>query len=130
MGLSKVRQHTLVSGGVRGTLPWMAPELLSGKSNMVSEKVILYATIEYPRTDTSVLNMSSLFPLLLKTFLFGQRLILFMFQFSSISVLQIDVYSFGIVMWELLTGEEPYADMHCASIIGKCHKSLYLVGCE
>lgn len=24
-------------------------------------------------------------------------------------------------MWELLTGDEPYADMHCASIIGK-HK--------
>lgn len=38
MGLSKVKQHTLVSGGVRGTLPWMAPELLSGKSNMVTEK--------------------------------------------------------------------------------------------
>jgi len=34
-------------------------------------------------------------------------------------VLQIDVYSFGIVMWELLTGDEPYADMHCASIIGE-----------
>ncbi|XP_059636264.1 uncharacterized protein LOC132278488 [Cornus florida] len=68
LGLSKVKQHTLVSGGVRGTLPWMAPELLSGKSNMVTEKI--------------------------------------------------DVYSFGIVMWELLTGEEPYADMHCASIIG------------
>ncbi|KAL3841026.1 hypothetical protein ACJIZ3_025617 [Penstemon smallii] len=68
LGLSKVKQHTLVSGGVRGTLPWMAPELLSGKSHMVSEKI--------------------------------------------------DVYSFGIVMWELLTGDEPYADMHCASIIG------------
>ncbi|CAM8911435.1 unnamed protein product [Rhodiola kirilowii] len=68
MGLSKVKQHTLVSGGVRGTLPWMAPELLSGKSNMVSENV--------------------------------------------------DVYSFGIVLWELLTGDEPYKDMHCASIIG------------
>ncbi|XP_024025619.1 uncharacterized protein LOC21405688 isoform X1 [Morus notabilis] len=68
LGLSKVKQHTLVSGGVRGTLPWMAPELLSGKSNMVTEKI--------------------------------------------------DVYSFGIVMWEVLTGEEPYADMHCASIIG------------
>ncbi|GFZ18570.1 kinase superfamily with octicosapeptide/Phox/Bem1p domain-containing protein [Actinidia rufa] len=38
LGLSKVKQHTLVSGGIRGTLPWMAPELLSGKSNMVSEK--------------------------------------------------------------------------------------------
>lgn len=68
LGLSKVKQHTLVSGGVRGTLPWMAPELLSGKSNMVTEKI--------------------------------------------------DVYSFGIVMWEVLTGDEPYADMHCASIIG------------
>jgi hypothetical protein len=68
LGLSKVKQHTLVSGGVRGTLPWMAPELLSGKSHMVTEKI--------------------------------------------------DVYSFGIVMWELLTGDEPYSDMHCASIIG------------
>lgn len=68
LGLSKVKQKTLVSGGVRGTLPWMAPELLSGKSKMVTEKV--------------------------------------------------DVYSFGIVMWELLTGEDPYTDMHCASIIG------------
>lgn len=36
-----MKQHTLVSGGVRGTLPWMASELLSGKSNMVSEKVRL-----------------------------------------------------------------------------------------
>lgn len=67
LGLSKVKQHTLVSGGVRGTLPWMAPELLSGKTK-VTEKI--------------------------------------------------DVYSFGIVMWELLTGDEPYGDMHCASIIG------------
>lgn len=68
LGLSKVKQHTLVSGGVRGTLPWMAPELLSGKSDMVSEKI--------------------------------------------------DVYSFGIVMWELLTGEDPYSDMRAAEIIG------------
>ncbi|KAH6555203.1 hypothetical protein KP509_1Z274300 [Ceratopteris richardii] len=66
-GLSKVKHQTLVSGGVRGTLPWIAPELLSGKG-LVTEKV--------------------------------------------------DVYSFGIVMWELLTGEEPYANMHCGTIIG------------
>ena len=38
-GLSKVKHQTLVSGGVRGTLPWMAPELLSGNGNMVTEKV-------------------------------------------------------------------------------------------
>uniref|UniRef100_A0A7N0SWI8 Protein kinase domain-containing protein n=1 Tax=Kalanchoe fedtschenkoi TaxID=63787 RepID=A0A7N0SWI8_KALFE len=68
LGLSKVKCKTLISGGVRGTLPWMAPELLNGSSSLVSEKV--------------------------------------------------DVYSFGIVMWELLTGEEPYADLHYGTIIG------------
>ncbi|GAV73894.1 PB1 domain-containing protein/Pkinase_Tyr domain-containing protein [Cephalotus follicularis] len=68
LGLSKVKCHTLISGGVRGTLPWMAPELLNGSSSLVSEKV--------------------------------------------------DVFSFGIVLWELLTGEEPYADLHYGAIIG------------
>ncbi|XP_019448636.1 PREDICTED: uncharacterized protein LOC109351591 isoform X1 [Lupinus angustifolius] len=67
-GLSRIKRNTLVSGGVRGTLPWMAPELLNGSSSRVSEKV--------------------------------------------------DVFSFGISMWEILTGEEPYADMHCGAIIG------------
>ncbi|KAG0475161.1 hypothetical protein HPP92_014847 [Vanilla planifolia] len=43
LGLSKVKQHTLVSGGIRGTLPWMAPELLSGKTSMVSEKIDVYS---------------------------------------------------------------------------------------
>ncbi|WOH01067.1 hypothetical protein DCAR_0520446 [Daucus carota subsp. sativus] len=66
LGLSKIKQKTLVSGGVRGTVPWMAPELLSCKS-LVTEKV--------------------------------------------------DVYSFGIVMWELLTGEEPYSKMRSHEII-------------
>ena len=41
LGLSKVKQQTFVSGGVRGTLPWMAPELLNGNSNLVSEKVAM-----------------------------------------------------------------------------------------
>ncbi|CAA2996861.1 flag-tagged kinase domain of mitogen-activated kinase kinase kinase [Olea europaea subsp. europaea] len=58
----------MVTGGVRGTLPWMAPELLNGGSSKVSEKV--------------------------------------------------DVFSFGIVLWEILTGEEPYANMHYGAIIG------------
>jgi len=35
---------------------------------------------------------------------------------------QVDVFSFGIVLWELLTGEEPYADLHYGVIIGG-HKS-------
>lgn len=54
-----------------------------------------------------------------------QRFLLFFFYFfdaglfRSLAPCQVDVYSFGIVMWELLTGEEPYADMNCASIIGE-----------
>jgi len=67
-GLSKVKQTTMVSGGMRGTLPWMAPEMLEMSSNMVSTKV--------------------------------------------------DVYSFGIIMWEILTGKEPYAGMHHGGVIG------------
>nr|KAJ0190487.1 hypothetical protein LSAT_V11C800424780 [Lactuca sativa] len=67
-GLSRIKRNTLVSGGMRGTLPWMAPELLNGSTTRVSEKV--------------------------------------------------DVFSFGITMWEILTGEEPYANMHCGAIIG------------
>nr|CAD1834182.1 unnamed protein product [Ananas comosus var. bracteatus] len=67
LGLSKVKQRTLVSGGIRGTIPWMAPELFSCTKNMVTEKV--------------------------------------------------DVYSFGIVMWELLTGEEPYENLRSDEII-------------
>ena len=39
LGLSKVKQQTFVSGGVRGTLPWMAPELLNGSSSFVTDKV-------------------------------------------------------------------------------------------
>ncbi|KAH7517506.1 hypothetical protein FEM48_Zijuj09G0072100 [Ziziphus jujuba var. spinosa] len=73
-GLSRIKRNTLVSGGVRGTLPWMAPELLNGSSNRVSEKV--------------------------------------------------DVFSFGISMWEILTGEEPYANMHCGAIIGGIVKNI------
>ncbi|KAI3772904.1 hypothetical protein L6452_04098 [Arctium lappa] len=67
-GLSRIKRNTLVSGGVKGTLPWMAPELLNGSTTRVSEKV--------------------------------------------------DVFSFGITMWEILTGEEPYANLHCGAIIG------------
>ncbi|KAH9650134.1 hypothetical protein KPL70_026242 [Citrus sinensis] len=68
-GLSRIKCNKLVSGGVCGTLPWMAPELLNGSNNRISEKV--------------------------------------------------DVYSFGMALWEIITCEEPYANMHCGAIIGK-----------
>ncbi|KAM3278285.1 hypothetical protein ACQJBY_045874 [Aegilops geniculata] len=42
-GLSKMKQATMVSGGMRGTLPWMAPELLTMSGTKVSEKVDVYS---------------------------------------------------------------------------------------
>jgi len=38
---------------------------------------------------------------------------------TLIWMLQVDVFSFGIVLWELFTGEEPYADLHYGAIIGE-----------
>ena len=40
-----MKHQTLVSGGVRGTLPWMAPELLSGNSKMVTDKVFMHGPL-------------------------------------------------------------------------------------
>jgi serine/threonine protein kinase len=37
---------------------------------------------------------------------------------------QVDVFSFGIVLWELLTGEEPYADLHYGVIIGEYKRAM------
>lgn len=100
LGLSKVKCQTLISGGVRGTLPWMAPELLNGSSSLVSEKVCALILVGLFLTlvclAISGIHISVLIALLL----------------------QVDVFSFGIVLWELLTGEEPYADLHYGAIIG------------
>jgi hypothetical protein len=41
------------------------------------------------------------------------------------------VFSFGIVLWEILTGEEPYANMHYGAIIGMSfvHDSFVFCSC-
>ena len=44
LGLSKIKQRTLISGGLRGTIPWMAPELFNSKNDLVTEKVIWLST--------------------------------------------------------------------------------------
>lgn len=67
LGLSLLKQNEGVDISMRGTLSWMAPELLNKKRSLVTEKV--------------------------------------------------DIYSFGVVMWELLTGERPYAKMQPKDII-------------
>lgn len=93
--------QTLISGGVRGTLPWMAPELLNGSSSLVSEKVC------------ALILIVRLFLMLVCLAISGIHI-----SVLIALLLQVDVFSFGIVLWELLTGEEPYADLHYGAIIG------------
>ncbi|KAL4325380.1 hypothetical protein GQ457_11G032670 [Hibiscus cannabinus] len=51
--LSKIKRNTLVIGGMRRTLPWMALELLNGSNSKVSEKIpsLLYP-ISLPLTHS------------------------------------------------------------------------------
>ncbi|KAL8088888.1 hypothetical protein AgCh_038594 [Apium graveolens] len=46
LGLSKFKRQTMVSGRMRGTLPWMAPELLHGSIDEVSEKAPICASMD------------------------------------------------------------------------------------
>lgn len=76
----------------------MAPELLNGSSSKVSEKVLYYSAMSYLVLLSSTRRIADIF--------------------VTLNFLQVDVFSFGIVMWEILTGDEPYANMHYGAIIG------------
>lgn len=52
---------------------------------------------------------------MLLTYLF---IVLSMFILIYLILQQVDVYSFGIIMWEILAGQEPYAGMHHGGVIG------------
>ncbi|KAI8469821.1 MAG: kinase-like domain-containing protein [Monoraphidium minutum] len=80
LGLSKLKKGSFVSGNMRGTLPWMAPELFPSVPAAVSG---VHARKEVEDRVTE----------------------------------KVDVFSFGIVMWEIWTlGEQPYPNLSLQEI--------------
>lgn len=45
--MAKMKETTMISGGMRGTLPWMAPEQLDMKRNKFCAKVISSSLLNY-----------------------------------------------------------------------------------
>jgi len=78
MGLSKTKLTTFISGNMRGTVPWMAPELFFGSS-------------EEPGPVEA--------------------------QEGPMVTEKVDVFSFGVVMWEIWQlGETPYNHLNMSQI--------------
>lgn len=111
-GLSKQRRQTYVSGVKphTGTLPWMAPEILK-TPNCVGDKVVVgIALITPPGEQHRFRPYRGRFSALLSHPVPAAF-------WPTAHVPQADIYSFGIVMWELWTSLEPYAGMHYANLL-------------
>lgn len=79
LGLSKTKKGSFISGNMRGTLPWMAPEL-------------------FPSVPGAVSGMNRK-------------------EAEDRVTEKVDVFSFGIVLWEIWTlGEQPYPNLSLQEI--------------
>lgn len=78
VGLSKLKAKTFISGNMRGTLPWMAPEL--------------FPAMQHPNLSTE--------------------------RVSDLVNEKVDIYSFGVVLWEIWEmGEMPYPKLSSYDLI-------------
>lgn len=96
-GLFRIKCNILVFGGVRGIFLWMVLEFLNGSSIWVLEKV---------REKFYILLENKIYVILCE---------------------QVDVFLYGICLWEILIGEEFYVDMYCGVIIGKFNLVLFFI---
>jgi len=84
LGLAKLKSSTYVSCNMRGTLPWMAPELFPQSRHIQQE---LCGTSSSPQEQADRVTE------------------------------KIDVYSFGVLMWEIWTwGAQPYDGLQVAEV--------------
>ncbi|KAG2487029.1 hypothetical protein HYH03_014275 [Edaphochlamys debaryana] len=86
LGLSKKKKDSFVSGNMRGTLPWMAPELFPGVRERERKQ---QAEANGHTTELADDRVNE----------------------------KVDVFSFGIVLWEIwCLGEQPYNSISLADI--------------
>ena len=135
-GLSKQKRDTYVSNvtSQRGTLPWIAPEIIK-TPHAVTEKVqrcrdtsptgsvrlkckMSFCThcgpsslLEAPDAPTASLMQCRAWHLDHRPYKQGNPCPTVRWP------LQVDVYSFGIVMWELWTGKEPYEGLNYHALL-------------
>ncbi|EFJ42097.1 hypothetical protein VOLCADRAFT_121569 [Volvox carteri f. nagariensis] len=115
LGLSKKKKDSFVSGNMRGTLPWMAPELFPG----VREKQRQAALAAGVRDEGCSDGVSDLGtgPTTTVTASTANTNGVGMDCLDDRVNEKVDVFSFGIVLWEIWQlGEQPYSSYSLADI--------------
>lgn len=110
-GTSKELSDKSTKMSFAGTVAWMAPEVI--RNEPVSEKVDIWWVLRCNKFET--------------IHLFKNYSKVYVYKHMSKTSVSVCCRSFGVVLWELLTGEIPYKDVDSSAIIwGVGSNSLHL----
>jgi len=98
---SRPQQSTVLMTGMAGTAPWMAPELCQNEV-AIDEKFASIKSQFSPRNRASLMESFAIFQADHQVVEYGAS---------------VDVYAFGVTMWEMLTHRMPWYDKKSAPAI-------------